>query len=129
MSTAAERCAVRVLIASADLLLSELRKQIMEQNFSSIEVTCSRNRQHALALLQTDGFDILLLCGSLTAKSRAEFAAIYRQRNPGGRIVVFEGREPTLFAYDVMLPSPSTPAELISEIRELLRQIEESGRS
>ncbi len=123
MSTAAESSATRLLIASADFVLSQLRKQVVEQQLTNLEVVCTRNRQHALALLQSENYDILLLCNSLTSKSRAEFAVIFRQRNPAGRLVVIEGRERHPFRYDLMLPSPVVPAELIKGIRELLQEI------
>jgi DNA-binding NarL/FixJ family response regulator len=124
MSTGAGSSAARILIASADLELSQLRKQVIEQQLSKLEVVCTRNRQHALALLQSENYHVLLLCNSLTQKARAEFAAIYRQRNPAGRIVVIEGRERPPFAYDLMLPSPLAPTELIGAMRGLLLEIE-----
>ena len=124
MSTAPENGAARVLIASADFVLSQLRKQVIEQHLADLEVVCTRNRQHALALLQSENYQIMLLCNSLTAKSRAEFAGIFRQRNPGGLLVVIESRDRHPFAYDLMLPSPVAPVELIGAIRELLMKIQ-----
>lgn len=119
MSAASESSSARILIASADSVLSQLRKQVIEQQ-SSFEVLCSRNRQHAVALLKSELFDVLLLCNSLTQKTRIDFAAIYRNNNPNGKIVVFEGREPQAFPYDVMLRSPVSPAELIKAVRSLV---------
>jgi hypothetical protein len=57
-------------------------------------------------------------------KARLEYAAIYRQKNPAGRIVVLEGRERHPFHYDLMLPSPLAPTELSSGMRGLLQEIE-----
>jgi DNA-binding NarL/FixJ family response regulator len=89
-------------------------------------VICTRNRQHALALLQSENYHVVLLCNSLTPKARVEFAAIYRQRNPTGRVVVVEGRDRPQFAFDLMLPSPLAPTDLIGAVRGLLQEIEAS---
>ncbi len=127
MSAASESSSARILIASADLVLSQLRKQVIEQQ-SEFEVLSSRNRQHAVALLKSEAFDVLLLCNSLTQKTRIDFAAIYRRNNPNGKIMVFEGRDPQAFPYDVMLRPPVSPAELIKAVRSLVDRKPDSGQ-
>ncbi len=124
MSYAAEHRAARILIASADIFLAQLRKQVLEQHFASaVDVVSTRNRQHALALLQSEDFQVLLLCCSLTSKAHTEFAELYRQRNSTGKLVVCEGRDPVSFTYDVMLPIPGGPCELLAAMRAILQQL------
>lgn len=108
-----------ILIASADLPLSQLRKRVLEQE-PGYKVTVSRNKQHALALLHSERFDILLLCNSVAYRTRLEFATKFRQRNPDGKILAFEGREQGEIDYDLLLEIPSTPQELLKGVRKLV---------
>jgi len=127
MSHAAQSSAARILIASGDMFLAQLRKEVLERHFPGLEAVCTRNRQHALALLQNETFHVLFLCSSLTAKARAEYAGLYRQRNPAGKVMSSQGREPDTFASDSFLPIPGGPAELLQEMTALLRGIEGAG--
>jgi len=110
----------RVLIASADVDLSELRKQVIEQQ-PSLEVAVSRNKQHALALLHRESFDLLILCNSLTVRTQVEFTAIYRQKNPKGKILAIAVRGAADLPCDAVLPAPVSPCELLGAVRHLLR--------
>ena len=127
MSHAARSSAARILIASGDMFLAQLRKEVLEQHFPGLEAVCTRNRQHALALLQSEMFHVLFLCSSLTAKARVEYAGLYRERNPSGKVMASQGREPDAFACDAFLLIPGGPAELLQEMTELLRSVEGSG--
>jgi DNA-binding response OmpR family regulator len=116
---AARGHAARILIASADMALAQLRKRVIEQESGWI-VTVSRNKQHALALLHSEEFDVLLLCNSVSHKTRLDFAVKFRQRNAQGKIVVFEGRAHSQIDYDVLLQVPVSPRELMAALHRLL---------
>jgi len=109
----------RVLIASADVELSESRKLIIERQ-AAVEVAVSRNKQHALALLHRELFDLLILCNSLTSRTQTEFSTIYRQKNPKGRILAIVVRGAAELQFDALLFSPVSPRELLSAVRDLL---------
>ncbi len=84
------------------------------------DVVASRNKQHALALLHTDRFDLLLLGHSLTAKTKEEFAGLYRTQNPQGKILSLSRVEEPASSADHVLQAPIRPDELIRVIRRLL---------
>ena len=109
----------RILIASADLPLSQSRKDVIERE-GSWTATITRNKQHGLALLHNEEFDLLLLCTSLGAKTQAEYVDIFRRRNPAGKVIAVENRAPQEIPADAVLPAPVTPPELIAAIRDLL---------
>jgi DNA-binding NarL/FixJ family response regulator len=108
----------QILLASADYSLSQSRKQVLE-NEPGWEVTISRNKQHALALLHNAAFEVLILCSSLSRKVHLEFATVFRQKNPGGRVVLLDDSSPEVQA-DAVLSPPITPLELIGALRSIL---------
>lgn len=110
---------VQILLASADLTLSQSRKQVIETN-PGWSVTITRNKQHALALLHNSFFEVLILCSSLSPKVHLEFSTIFRRRNPDGRIVVTEERA-VVIQPDAVLVPPVSPLELLACLRMLIR--------
>ena len=115
----ARNASARILIASADFPLSQSRKGVIEQE-PSWEATITRNKQHGLALLHNETFDLLLLCSSLGSKTQVEYAVVFRRRNPRGKVIAVEGRTPLDISVDAVLPVPVAPRELIRAIRGLL---------
>ena len=115
----ARSASARILIASADFPLSQSRKHVIEQE-PSWEATITRNKQHGLALLHNETFDLLLLCSSLGSKTQVEYASIFRRRNPAGKVIAVENRIPLDIPADAVLPIPVAPRELIRAIRGLL---------
>jgi DNA-binding response OmpR family regulator len=109
----------RILLLSGELSLAESRKAIIELQPGWL-VTVSRNKQHALALLHKESFNLLILCNSLTPAAQEEFAAIFRQKNASAKILVLAVRGTADLRVDAVLSAPVTPADLISAVHTLL---------
>lgn len=108
----------KILIASADQTLSTSRKQILEKHGWLVATT--RNKQHGLALLYSERFHILLICASVSGRTRREYAVLFRAQNPGGKVIVNENAEDPTFPHDALLSSPVTPQQLVDTVRGLL---------
>ena len=108
----------KVLVASNDEHLRNLRSQMLERE--GCDVLATRNKQHGLALLHSDIFDLLLLDHSLSNKAKLEYAAIYRERNAAGKILSLTRTEDPPGMADWVLESPIRPDELIHAVRRLL---------
>ena len=66
----------------------ELRKQyIRVLRQKSCQVIATHSRAEALRALRNLAFDTLVLCYSLSSASCEEYAELFRQRNPNGRVV------------------------------------------
>lgn len=118
MCAATPRTNARILILSADMPLSESRKAVLEH--AGWQVAVSRNKQHALAMLHNESFDLLIFCNSLSSSAVAEFAAIFRGKNDHGRLLgIVDRRSPEIDVDDVLL-APVRPAELLEAVRHLL---------
>jgi DNA-binding NtrC family response regulator len=111
----------KILIASADQILSNSRKQVFEQQ--GWEVTVTRNKQHGLAVLHAERFNILLVCNSVSGRTRNEYATLFREKNPEAKVIVVENGEQAGFAYDALLSSPVSPRHLVDTVRQVLSTI------
>lgn len=119
MCTAVPGNCARILIISAESVLANTRKGLIELH-PGWEATISRNKQHALALLHKEFFHLLVLCNSLSATAQAEFASIYRQKNPQGKILAIIMRGGTEFEANAVLSTPVSPEDFISAVNKLL---------
>ncbi len=84
----------------------------------------TRNKQHGLALLHSEQFHILLLCASVSGRTRREFVELFRSKNPGGKVIVNENVEEPTFEFDALVPGLVTPTELIDTVRKVLETID-----
>jgi CheY-like chemotaxis protein len=118
MCAATDRGNARILIISADIALSESRKAIAERDGWVVEV--SRNKQHALAMLHKETFDLLILCNSLSLAAQLEFTTIFREKNPDGKIMAIVVRAVAEAPFDSTLMAPVTPGDFLQALRTLL---------
>ena len=121
MCAATTRTNARILILSADMSLSESRKAVLEH--AGWQVAVSRNKQHALAMLHNEAFDLLIFCNSLSASAVTEFGIIFRQKNQHGRLLgIVDRRSPDIDVDDVLI-APVKPTELLGAVQQLLASL------
>ncbi len=71
-------------------------------------------------MLHNESFDLLIFCNTLSASAVAEFAAIFREKNPQGKLLgIVDRRSPEIDVDDVLL-APVRPAELLGSVRRLM---------
>ena len=79
------KIAARILLATADPVLRHTRKRVMEG--FGFEVQAGTTQEHALELINSERFEILVLGHTLSSPECTELARAFRQRRPGGRVI------------------------------------------
>jgi CheY-like chemotaxis protein len=85
MSSAPSTAPIRVLLATADPMLRETRKALI-QSFG-FDVTASKTEDDALSHMRTERFDLLVLGHTLPARECRNLANAFRVYHPNGRII------------------------------------------
>jgi hypothetical protein len=108
---------IRVLSASVDPGLNHARGLLLKHH--GFDVTTSESIEHAREQIQQHLFDVLIFGSTLPRDTCWQLAAVFRGRNPAGRIIeilpspwVAPKNQP-----DATVISSDEPAELVATIR------------
>lgn len=123
----------KILLAGNDLRLLSTRAPILAKTKASV-VSC--NAMEAMTILETEIFDLVVLCHSLTEKQAVEITEVVHRRLPKTRVLMIvsdisQERSDGQLAFDET--SSPYPDDLIRRTSELLtafpnHRIEESPR-
>lgn len=117
----------RILLIEDEELVGTMVRMNLES--ADYEVRWSKNGLEALALAQTDPFDLILLDISLPGKSGLEILAEIRRSRVGTPVMMLTARsdvatkvEALQMGADDYLPKPFDVAELIARVHALVRR-------
>jgi CheY-like chemotaxis protein len=119
-ASAPKRLATRILLATADPVLRDTRKAVIE-NFG-FDVKVSTTIQNALDLINSERFEILVLGHTLSSQECCKLARAFRQRRASGRVIEiarYEGAQP-LNNPDAVVVGMDGPAALRKTIEAQL---------
>ena len=110
----------KILLAGNDFRLLATRAAVLTKTNASVTFS---NAREAMQVLETEPFDLVVLCHSLSAQQAAEITERVHQRLPKARIllVVSHVASETLYSgikFDAM--TPADPIHLIKQTSDLL---------
>ncbi len=76
---------MRILCLSADQEIAQLRCAVL--TFAGFDCLYPKSKQEAVRKMQTDKFDVALVCHSLSTESAQALATRYKEHNPDGLLV------------------------------------------
>lgn len=112
----------KILLVGNDLRLLTTRAAVLAKTKASV-IYC--NALEAEQIFQSDSFDLIVLCHTLTGEQSAEVTGIANQKLPGTKILMItsstsEDRPPKGVVFDGLVSSD--PAGLVSRASRLLLQ-------
>jgi CheY-like chemotaxis protein len=113
----------KILLAGNDFRLLATRAAVLAKTEAS--VTCC-NASEAMKVLESETFDLVVLCHSLTATQAAEITDRVHQRLPGTKILLVVSGVASELLYSGIpfdATSPTDPNHLIRRTSELLRAL------
>jgi CheY-like chemotaxis protein len=115
----------KILLAGNDFRLLATRAAVLAKTPASVSVTCC-NAWEAMMVLESESFDLVVLCHSLSTQQTSDITARVHQRLPKARILLVVSN----IASDALhsgikfdATSPPDPIHLIRETSELLRAL------
>lgn len=108
----------RILSLAADPELGKLRAMLLRQ--AGYDVLWPASKSEAYIALRDNSFDLLLVGHTLSGQSAREFAEIFRDKNPNGKVVVIMAATYVMLKADKTVKAADGPEVLLQAIEELL---------
>jgi CheY-like chemotaxis protein len=109
----------KILCVSPDPVLLQTRRWILEGYF---QVDCAGRLSEAAAMIESQSYDLILLCYSLTAEECRQVHKLVRARSPRSQILALtEGRDGCAEAYsNQQMPVAEGPYALLKKVAAMI---------